>query len=139
MPAAWAEILGRIDRSVMTRYEPLWITKERYAMSTPSKHDNVLPLIDELARVRVMIAAAAKREDEIKTLLKPLGPGRHTTDTHTLTITESERDVLDMKAVREKLSEQFLRAHTSVTKYLTLKVTPRKETLDQLEYEHAAR
>jgi len=95
------------------------------APRTVTKNDNTLPLIDELARVRTGIAALSAREDEIKALLKPLGAGRHMTDDHVLTITESERDVLDMKAVREKLSDQFIRAHTTVTKYLTLKVTAR--------------
>jgi hypothetical protein len=93
-------------------------------MST--KHHNLLPFIDELADLRARRATLDKREDEIKDLLKPLGIGTHITDDSVLTLSEQQRDVLDMKAVRDKLSDQFIRAHTKVTKFLMFKVTARK-------------
>jgi hypothetical protein len=90
------------------------------------KHHNLLPLIDELVDLRARRSALDEREDEIKELLKPLGPGTHITDDSVLTLSEQQRDVLDMKAVREKLSAQFIKAHTKVTKFLMFKVTARK-------------
>jgi hypothetical protein len=91
-----------------------------------TKHHNILPLIDSLAAIRAQLAALEARETELKNDLKALGPGTHTTDKNILTITEATRESLDMVAVREKLSDQFIRAHTKTTSYVTLKVTARK-------------
>lgn len=93
--------------------------------STAIAHHNILPYIDKLAEVRAQIYTLGKQEEALKNLLKPLGPGTHSSDNYTLTIGENEREVLDQVAVREKLSAQFLRAHTTVTKFLTLKITKR--------------
>jgi hypothetical protein len=42
-----------------------------------------------------------------------------------LSISETVRETLDMEAVREKLSPQFIRAHTRETPVRTLKVVAR--------------
>jgi hypothetical protein len=94
---------------------------------TNTKHHNLLPLIDELVDLRARRAVLDKREEAIKELLKPLGPGTHVTDHSMLTLTEQQRDVLDMKAVREKLSDQFIRAHTKITKFLVFKAVTRSQ------------
>jgi hypothetical protein len=91
----------------------------------PMKTHNILPLIDELARLREQIAALEVLETKVKADLKTLGVGTHMTDHYLLTITESERATLDMDAVRDKLSDQFIRAHTKITKFLTLKTSRR--------------
>jgi hypothetical protein len=92
-----------------------------------NKHHNLLPFIDELVDLRARRAELDKREDEIKDLLKPLGPGTHITDDSVLTLSEQKRDVLDMKAVREKLSAKFIKEHTKVTRFLMFKVIVRKK------------
>jgi hypothetical protein len=43
-----------------------------------------------------------------------------------VTVTNAVRETLDMEAVREKLSPQFIRAHTKETFYTTVRVTARK-------------
>jgi len=37
-------------------------------------------------------------------------------------ISESDRETLDMKAVREKLTRQFIKAHTRVTKSMSARI-----------------
>jgi hypothetical protein len=103
-----------------------------------NKHSNITPYIDELARVRAQLKELTEREEEIKKILKPLGPGRHRGAEHTLTISEQERDVLDMKAVREMLSEQFIKSHTTTMKYLVLRTATQALRVDKAEDEEEA-
>jgi hypothetical protein len=100
-----------------------------------SNTSNVAPLIDALGDLKAQIAELEKREAELKKELKALGPGNHVGERYTMTISEQKRDVLDMKAVREKLSDQFIRAHTSVTEYLMFRFKRRE--LDNVEGEAA--
>jgi hypothetical protein len=98
---------------------------------TNTQHHNILPLIDELVDLRARRAQLDKREEELKNDLKALGPGTHVTDNSMLTLTEQQRDVLDMKAVRDKLSDQFIRAHTKTTKFLVFKVAMRSQATQE--------
>jgi len=85
---------------------------------------NIL-LVDRIGTLKAEVAA---QMDELKALeaeLKAAGPGRTQGDLFEATVTISERDTLDMKAVREHLSRQFVQAHTVVTAVRTLKVAAR--------------
>jgi hypothetical protein len=86
---------------------------------------NLSATIDTLGELRALIAELEKRETELKKELKVLGPGTHVGERYVMTISEQSREVLDMKAVREKLSSQFIVAHTSITKYPVFRFTKR--------------
>jgi hypothetical protein len=86
---------------------------------------NLSATIDALGELRALIAELEKRETELKKELKALGPGTHVGERFVMTIAEQSREVLDMKAVREKLSPQFVVAHTSITKYPVFRFTKR--------------
>jgi len=85
---------------------------------------NIL-LVDRIGTLKAEVAA---QMDELKALeaeLKAPGPGRTQGDLFEATVTISERDTLDMKAVRAKLSRQFIAANTTTTEVTTLRVTAR--------------
>jgi hypothetical protein len=90
-------------------------------VATKSTSSNLEPLIDALGDIRARIAELEKKETEIKNALKELEPGAYEGERYRLTVTLADREKLDMEAVREKLSAQFLRAHTTVFPVRTLR------------------
>ncbi len=89
------------------------------------KGSNLIPTIDALGEVKAKIAALKMEEDAIRDALGDLGPGAYEGDKFRLTISESVRKTLDMAAVRDKLSPQFIKAHTNETPVRTIKVVAR--------------
>ena len=65
------------------------------------------------------------KEDELKAALGDLDVGAYEGELFRLSISETDRETLDMKAVRAHLSRQFIAAHTNVTPVRTLKVSAR--------------
>ena len=81
--------------------------------------------IDRLGELLAQIAALESEANKIKAALKKSGPGAYEGDLFRATVSVSERESLDMEAVREKLSPQFIRAHTRVTPVSTVRVVSR--------------
>ena len=86
---------------------------------------NLTRIIDDLGALKARIADLENQEKALKQALADLGPGAYEGDLFRLSISESERETLDMKAVREHLSRQFIQAHTNVTPVRTLRVVAR--------------
>jgi hypothetical protein len=86
---------------------------------------NLTKIIDDLGALKARIADLENQEKALKQALADLGPGAYEGDLFRLSISESERETLDMKAVREHLSRQFIQAHTNVTPVRTLRVAAR--------------
>ena len=86
---------------------------------------NLVTTIDALGELKAQIAALELKEKELKKALGDLKPGAYEGELFRLSISETERETLDMKAVREKLSPQWMRAHTNVTNVRTLRVSAR--------------
>ena len=86
---------------------------------------NLSITIDALGALKAQIAALETKEKELKKALGDLKPGAYEGDLFRLTISETDRETLDMKAVREKLTPQFITAHTNVTQVRTLRVVAR--------------
>ena len=86
---------------------------------------NLVATIDALGELKAQIAALQTKEKELKKALGDLKPGAYEGELFRLSISESERETLDMKAVREHLSRQFIQAHTNVTPVRTLRVVAR--------------
>ena len=78
--------------------------------------------VNKLAEVRAEIAHLKEVENEYVRALKESGAGTYEGENHYVVISDVERKTLDMKAVRKKLSRQFIQANTNVTKSVRLKV-----------------
>jgi hypothetical protein len=86
---------------------------------------NIGTLIDELGVLKAKIAELEAIETLLKDQLIAAGPGAYEGDFYRATVSESERNTLDMKAVRAKLSSQFITANTKTTPVTTVKVVAR--------------
>ncbi len=89
-------------------------------------------IIDELGRVKAQIAALIKQETKLKQKLIIYFQATEMCDFHgelfDATVSEYDKKVLDMKAVRKQLSPQFIRAHTSLTPAIRVLVTAKKRS-----------
>ena len=82
--------------------------------------------VDELAKVKAEIADLQKREKELKNSLIEFGPGKYEGTEHHVTVSEVERKTLNMKAVRRKLTRQFITANTNYSTTMTVKIFGRE-------------
>lgn len=85
---------------------------------------NLATTIDALGDVKAQIAELEAKEKDLKAALGELPPAAYEGDRYRLVVSVAERSNLDLKAVREKLSPQFIRAHTTTIEVRTLRVTP---------------
>jgi hypothetical protein len=86
---------------------------------------NLTKIIDDLGILKAQIAELEIQEKALKAALADLPAGSYEGDVFRLSISTTERETLDMKAVREHLSRQFIQAHTNVTPVRTLRVAAR--------------
>jgi hypothetical protein len=93
---------------------------------TATAISNLATTIDALGELKARIADLQAQEKELKDALGDLEPGSYDGQKFRLSISVSDRETLDMEAVREKLTPQFIRAHTNVTTVRALRVTARK-------------
>ena len=78
---------------------------------------NLTTTIDALGTLQVEIAKLEARAKMLKDMLIEAGPGSYEGEKFKVTVTQaSTREQLDMKAVRAKLSPQFLTAHTAIVR-----------------------
>lgn len=81
--------------------------------------------IDALGKLKAQIAELEAQEKILRGEVIALGAGRHEGQLYCVTVILSERNTLDMEAVRKKLSPQFIAAHTRTTEVTTVKVVSR--------------
>lgn len=83
--------------------------------------------IDMMGQMKAQMATLEKEYDKLKALVvEDVGVGAFEGETFRVSISVSSRETLDMEAVRNHLSPQFIRAHTRVTESTTVRVTARK-------------
>ena len=82
-------------------------------------------LTDELGELLAIEAELKGKIDVIKARLKAEGPGAYEGELFRAVVSDSTAKRLDMIAVREKLTEQFIRAHTNVVLSRSVKVFSR--------------
>ena len=84
-------------------------------------------LVDELGELKAQIAELEKKESALKKQIQEaVGTGAAEGSLFRVTVTVSQRETLDMEAVRNHLSPQFIRAHTTSKDVTTIRVTARK-------------
>lgn len=81
--------------------------------------------IDRLGEIKAKIAELKKEEEALRDEIVALGVGTHEGDLFRVSVSITERETLDMAAVREHLSRQFIQAHTNITSVTTVKVVAR--------------
>lgn len=85
--------------------------------------------IDLMGDLKAQMADLEAKYDELKALvIEDAGLGAHEGNMFRVSITATTRETLDMEAVRNHLSPQFIRAHTKITESITTRVTARKGT-----------
>ena len=86
------------------------------------KTDRTLETVaHEYVEISAQIKALTDKKNQCKAVLESSGCDKILTPTHTLTLTPVESKRLDMKAVRAKLTPQFITAHTLKTE--TIRIT----------------
>jgi hypothetical protein len=108
--------ISKLQREAITRHH-----HRRLQMA----NNNLKTAIDQLGIVKVQIAELELRETELKKILELQGAGAYEGDVFRATVSFSERETLDMKAVRNKLSAQFIRSHTKCAKVTSVRVVAR--------------
>ena len=81
--------------------------------------------VDLLGEVSAQIAELEILKKNLRDQIAARGPGAYEGELFRATVSVAERGTLDMKAVREKLSRQFIQANTSVSEVTTVKVVAR--------------
>lgn len=94
---------------------------------TPKSDEYIADRIEKLGLLKAEIARLEAREKELKDDILEAGVSVFESPHFKATVTRSERETLDMKAVKEHLSPQFIKAHTKVTEVVTLRITERKD------------
>ena len=85
-------------------------------------NSNTEALIDDFGLISAQIAELEAKKKLIRDqLVEALGDGAFEGTFYRVTISLSTRETLDMKACREKLSPQFIAAHTKETVVITVK------------------
>jgi len=82
--------------------------------------------VDAIGALKAQIAPLEAKLKALQAQLKAVGDGRYEGLLYDATVFTSERSSLDLDAVREKLSVQFITAHTKVSEVVTVKVTAKK-------------
>ena len=86
----------------------------------------ITQLVDQLGLVKAQVSELQSQESAIKAQLVESGMDAIDGDQYRVTVSHGYRKVLDMKAVKNKLSAQFIRAHTSEVSMVTVRCSARK-------------
>lgn len=87
----------------------------------------VYPEIDEIGTLKSRIKQLENRISELEQPFKEKGPGIYEGKLWKGLVYQMDQNRLDMKAVRAKLSPQFIQAHTKTTQVTCLRVDLRDE------------
>lgn len=79
-------------------------------------------LVDQIGIIKAQLAPQLEALKVLEAKLKAQGAGAYEGALFRATVSTYEQDKLDMAAVREKLSAQFIRAHTTQTPVVKLSV-----------------
>ena len=82
--------------------------------------------VDEIGLLKAQIAPLEQKLKAAQAKLKEHGDGRYEGTLWAATVSTSERETLDMDAVRAKLTVQFITAHTRVSEVTVVRVTAKK-------------
>jgi hypothetical protein len=96
-------------------------------------NDQTSSLVDQIGTMKARLAPLLNQLKELEAALKAYGEGRYLGSSYEAKVFVQQRDTLDMKAVRDHLSRQFIAAHTNTSDVTVLKVTARQISLAPVE------
>jgi hypothetical protein len=96
------------------------IVGRRWAKPKPEKE---MTDIDQIIDLDQQIAELKAQQQTLIASYKKAGAGKYQGKRGVLTISVAERKTLDMKAVRAKLSPQFITAHTKLQEVISARIT----------------
>jgi hypothetical protein len=82
-------------------------------------------IVDRLGTLKAKMSDLAIEYDNLKGLLEDQGPGAYEGVLYRATVSTYDRHTLDMEAVKEHLSYQFLTAHTHTKEVTKVNVVAR--------------
>jgi hypothetical protein len=85
-------------------------------------------IVDQVSEVDRRISKLKEKREELRDCLIGMGPGVYPGEWFDAIVATTTRNTLNMKAVREKLSRQFVKSHTSITTYPTVVIRKNKNT-----------
>jgi hypothetical protein len=89
--------------------------KNTKAVKQQEAVDAIAQTVDRIGNIKTQMALLQKECDTLRANLLAGGSDTYYGTTYRVVFTNTTRHTLDMKAVREKLSPQFIAAHTNVT------------------------
>ena len=92
--------------------------------------DTIAQSVDRVGEIKAQIAALQAEYDTIKLGLLACGNSSYDGNVYHVQFVEQDRSTLDMKAVREKLSAQFIAAHTKITHVTAMHVSLREPAIN---------
>lgn len=100
-------------------------TKTKKAATPALTAEQIAALVDKIGNLKAQLAPQLEQLENDLKVLKAMGPERYTGERFEVNVFEQEQNRLDMEAVREKLSPQFIAAHTNTKTVVVAKVTAR--------------
>lgn len=91
----------------------------------------LIETVDALGTIQAQIANLTAQADALKAALSAIGAGSYEGDLFRATVAKFDRESLDMKAVRAKLSRQFIAANTKSTPVTQVRVVGKIEGLSK--------
>ena len=82
-------------------------------------------VVDAFGALKAQIADLEKQAAALRAEIIAMGLGAHEGDLFRATVSVTERETLDMDAVRAHLSRQFIQAHTKVTEVTMVRAVAR--------------
>lgn len=79
-------------------------------------------LADRVGEIKIALAQLEREQAEIKQAFIDHGLAQYDGELYRVTLTETERRTLDMKAVREKLPLKWQQEHTNITHVVQMHV-----------------
>jgi hypothetical protein len=86
---------------------------------------NISQAIDDFGAICAEIADLERKKAALRAILVAGVDGAAEGDLFRVTVSIAQRETLDMAAVREHLSRQFIAAHTNITEVTVVKATAR--------------
>jgi hypothetical protein len=93
----------------------------------PFRRTSPSALVDRLGAVQSQITRLQEQEAWLKRTMIDLGNDRYYGKNFQAVIARFKRTTLDMTAVRNRLSRQFIKAHSTTRKIVQVTVTPNGE------------
>ena len=88
--------------------------------------DMIVELVDKIGLLKTALAPQLQQLEDDLAKLKAQGVAVYEGKLYEVNVFDQERNTLDMAAVREKLSPQFITAHTKTASVRIAKVQSRK-------------